>query len=73
MRTDTIGYDEYDSLVVAANTPGAARDMIMSQHIYHYFQLYEGFTAKNYTLKCVGTYNRELKEPKVIISSFNAG
>ncbi len=64
-RTDSVGYDEFDSMVVAAETPSKA---VRMKPASYYGKL---STPDNLKVKLVGTTTG--KRPTVILASFNAG
>jgi len=86
-RTDRIGYDEYDAVVVAAETEDAARKTYPSGDLHIRWDEEKGtFTSTIYegrwfdhswgkvsdlTVEYLGTTDREIEG--VILASFNAG
>lgn len=65
-RTDDPNYDEYDSVVVRANSEEEVRDHILWPFRDSYLL---GFTEENITV----TRLAETEGPAVILASFNAG
>lgn len=86
-RTDRIGYDEYDSMVVAADTEEEARYThpykaleanIVDGRFYNWVWASTGdayydssWQPKELTVEYLGTTDRDIKG--VVLASFNAG
>ena len=73
-RTDRWGYDEYDACVVQAMNEEQAKKV--SPHNYEIEDKQNGVLLRNYwndnlIATLIGINNN--KEPKLILSSFNAG
>lgn len=66
-RTDKLGYDEYDSMIVAAESIDAARSMRPGIGDWTWT------SQDNLTVSQIGIASEDITEPKVILSSFNAG
>ena len=67
-RTDDLGYDEYDSMIVAARNENEARAMEPAEWGW-------GASVDPVTLEVqrIGTANRGTSAGTVILSSYNAG
>ena len=61
-RTDDVGYDEYDSFVIAAHTEYEAREMAA----------WEGVITAPPTCRVVGQAGNDIP-PGVVLGSFRAG
>jgi hypothetical protein len=61
-RNDSVGYDEYDSVVVRASTMEQARVLVLDAEM-------EGFTADNMVVEPLEVPG----EPGIILGSYNAG
>lgn len=71
-RTDSVDYDEYDSIVVRAANEKAAMKMATEQRDGpHHYAEFEGFAWDGSNLKIEHVDARGKAE--VILSSFNAG
>ena len=64
-RNDDVGYDEYDSAVVVAETPEAAINMLKEKHGISSHYLWKGFD--------VSVTEIIPSNEGVILESFNAG
>lgn len=69
-RTDTVGYDEYDSFVVVASSPAEAKSFL--DDLYGGRDRYGSWSYQN-EVKLIGTASKEYTEPTEILGSFNAG
>lgn len=75
-RTDGVGYDEYDSFVIAAKNVNELRKLIKEDQPRDGgwpYGLFADFTEGKYETSCIGTAGRGILDQEVIISSFNAG
>lgn len=66
-------YDTYDSMVVAASSEEAARNVNPS--IYGWGSRYTGWASKpeNVNVELIGIATRDYEDGEIILSSFNAG
>lgn len=72
-RTDKIGWDEWDSIVVAAKTPKDAIKIHPSGRVVGWNEIFSGWTNNPKNVKVTLIGEAEQKEPGVILASFNAG
>ena len=66
-RTDEVDYDEYDSLVVYAKSREAAKDISPCAEYFHAWA-----SKENLKVELIGS-NVLVKDPDIILSSYNAG
>lgn len=67
-RTDDIGWDEFDSFVVAATNETKAFELIKEFDYGSYFN-----NRANVDVSIIGTTNDSITDEKVVLDSFNAG
>ena len=83
-RTDTIGYDEYDAFVCAAENEeqalslhpdGGTIEEFFAADGTHYIRNYdfEWYFGKHVVVECIGKADEKYTKPTVILASFNAG
>lgn len=78
-RTDSIGYDEYDSFVCAAESEEQARKMLPDDE-WRMKEYVNGLIICEWTkdlnkikVEYIGKADEKYTEPTVILASFNAG
>jgi hypothetical protein len=70
-RTDTVDYDEYDAVVIIAESENLAKDSVINKTNYNI--LYgQSFKTDNITCELIGMADKD-QEIGVVLSSFNAG
>ncbi len=70
-RTDPIGYDEWDAVVVAAETQDDAQYIHPSPYLKVFSQHYGWAKAETLSVEYLGTTDRKIEG--VVLASFNAG
>ena len=73
-RNDNVGYDEYDSAVIAAPTEEAAKSFIVDGNEIRAWTRNNSVNTKdiNISIKLIGTASPDI-ESGIVIESFNAG
>lgn len=72
-RTMSVDYDEYDSVVVIANSEEEAKDVQPDHPRGHQYVWYYENEKESLKVTKIGVADCSYKSPKIILASFNAG